>query len=400
MSKEKRSLNPIKRGLHTLKQKLSAWRRRERPAQAWGHVKTVCICLLLAGNLALLAVFGAAKGYDWYLSVQTRQQIDRILAEKGILCGSSVYHTLADCPQAYTLRTDHTVQKAFAQALLTGTTKSYADKGNTTVWVGDNGSVSWAASGDVDASVTLHSIPEPQSEEQAQRIVRDALDSAGIDVPKDGLTVTQDDTGYTIELKQQLEQAELIGCSLQFHIAPGNVVTVTGKWCTGTVQPLTVRALASYAPTQMIVTLLAAQDDIVQIVSVQPAYVLSDRSGGRFTAIPCWRFQTDGGEYVLNILSGDVVSADELDAAADTDDFDADGTTDTDDATDFDTGDTVPTDDSADTDDTTSTDSTDETTSDDTVDSGADPAASSGTDAAETPVGTDGDLWNAENTDG
>ena len=384
MSKERRSLNQIKRVLCALKQRLSAWRRRERFAPAWGHVKTMCISLLLAGNLALLAVFGAVKGYDWYRSSQTRIQMDAMLAEKGILCGSSVYRTLAEYPQPYTVRTDHAVHKAFAQALLTGEPTSYAEKGNATVWVGDNGSVSWAASGDVNASVTLGSIPEPQTEEQAQRIVQDVLDSAGITVRRDCFAVTQDETGYTVEVTQELQQAELIGCGMQFQIAPGNAVTVTGTWCTGAAQPLTVRALSSYSAQNMIFSLVAAQSEIVQIVSVQPTYVLSDRSGGRFTAIPCWRFQTDSGEYVLNILSGDVVSADDLDTAADADDStdtsEADAADSTEDVTEDVTEDADPfadtVDDSVDTDPNTDDDSTD---------------------AADAPLGTDSDLWNAEN---
>ncbi|MDO5784398.1 MAG: hypothetical protein Q4P20_04960 [Eubacteriales bacterium] len=341
MSKRRLSLKKPKLNFKKVKQKLSGLRRggRKRRLHAWGRVKTVCIWMLLAGNIALLAVFGAVKGYDWYLSVQTRQQIDAKLAEKGILCGSSVYHTLADCPQPYTLRTDHAVQKAFAQALLTGDPTSYAEKGNTTVWVGDNGSVSWAASGDVNASVTLGSIPEPQTEEQAQQIVQDVLDGADIRVRSSSFTVMQDETGYTVEVSQELGQAELLGCSLKFCIAPGNVVTVTGKWCTGEVQPLKVRALSSYSPAHMIFALVSAQSDIVQIVSAQPVYVLSDRSGGRFTAIPCWRFLTDDGDYVLNILSGDVVSAEELEGAADTADGDtADDTDAGDTGTDIDTG--------------------------------------------------------------
>ena len=55
-----------------------------------------------------------------------------------------------------------------------------------------------------------------------------------------------------------------------------------------------------------------------QIISVQPAYVLSDRSGGRFTAIPCWRFATDNGEYILNILTGEVAETENLGVHSDT----------------------------------------------------------------------------------
>lgn len=333
MSKRRFFLKKVKVVLQKIQPKWSDLRRdrQKYPAHAWGRVKTVCICLLLAGNIALLAVFGAVKGYDWYLSVQTRQQIDEKLAEKGILCGSSVYHALEDCPQSYTLRTDHTIQKAFAQALLTGESDAYAEKGNTTVWVGDNGSVSWAASGDVQAAVTLSSIPEPQTEEQVQQLVQDVLDHAGIRVHSSSFSVTQDETGYTVKVSQELEQAELLGCGMEFHIAPGNVVTVDGRWCTGEVQPLTVRELASYSSAHMIFSLVSAQSDIAQIINAQPAYVLSDRSGGRFTAIPCWRFVTSDGDYVLNILSGDVVSAEELES-------NVDSGTDTDTAADAGTG--------------------------------------------------------------
>lgn len=383
MSKRRLSLKPIRKICKKIGQKLSSLRGKARPhdAHAWGRVKTVCIALLLAGNVALLAVFGVTKGYDWYLSTRTRQEIDAKLAEKGILCGSSVYHTLKEYPQPYTLRTDHAVQRAFAQALLTGDPTSYAEKGNTTVWVGDNGSVSWAASGDVEASVTLGSVPEPQTEQQAQQLVQDVLDDAGIRVRSSCFDVVQDETTYTVTVSQELEQTALIGCSMEFGIAPGNVVTVVGKWCTGEAQPLTVRALSSYSTANMIFSLVSAQGEITQIVSAQPAYVLSDRSGGRFTAIPCWRFVTNEGDYVLNILSGDVVSAEDLENGADAAYTDAADGADTD--TDIDNG----TDTSLDT------------------DGGTDPDAGIGTDAdvdtgTETDTATDADTgtvdWTVE----
>ena len=81
---------------------------------------------------------------------------------------------------------------------------------------------------------------------------------------------------------------------------------------------MTIRALKSYSAEQVLLTFVQSQEAVGQIISVQPAYVLSDRSGGRFTAIPCWRFTTDKGEYILNILTGEVAATENLDIGAST----------------------------------------------------------------------------------
>lgn len=290
-------------------------RLKHRPA--WDRVKSACISVLLTLNILLLAVFGAVKGYDAWCSYQTRIRMDSLLAQRGILCGSSVYHTLENCPQAYTLRTDNGVQKALVSTLLTGTIATEA-KGSTTVWNGDNGTVEWAPSGAVTGSMKIPTVVEPQSAEQAADVVRGLLKKAGITVRSDQITTEEDDTGYIVTVSQEIKKTELTGCSLQFILAPGNNITMDGVWCTGTPEPLTVRALKNYSAEHVLFEFVSAQGAVGQIISVQPAYVLSDKSGGRFTTIPCWRFSTDSGDFILNILTGDVVATADLGIDTDT----------------------------------------------------------------------------------
>lgn len=305
---------PRKIPLKNLRLPLPRRKKREKDTFPWKRVKTVCILLLLVCNVVLLAVAGLIKGYSWHLENQTRKQIDAMLAERGILCGSSVYRTLANCPQTYTLRPDTAAERAFAEAMLTGTVSASADRGNAVIWIGDNGTVRWDSSGNVHAYVTLNSIPQPQSPEQAQTIMKKILRDAGIEARDSQITVSQEaEGGFTIEVKQELNKTELIGCSLTAVIASGNEMEVIGTWCTGEIQPVTIRALSSYSSPQMIFTFVSQQGNFSQIVSAQPVYLLSDRSGGRFTTIPCWRFSTDSGEYILNILSGDVTLSGESD---------------------------------------------------------------------------------------
>lgn len=277
----------------------------------WDSVKTTWIALLLAMNIVLLAVLGVVNGYDAWLSVRTRAGMDSILAQKGILCGSSVYKILETCPEAYTLRMDNNKQDALTNVLLKGTVDTEA-KGNVTAWHGDNGTVEWSVSGQVNAHVQLTEVIAPQDVEQAQKVVYDLLNQAGFAVRRDQMETIQNESGYVVAVRQEIGGTELIGCSMQFTIAPENRFTIEGAWCTGTVQPMTIRALESYSAEQVLLTFAQAQETIGQIVSVQPTYVLSDRSGGRFTAIPCWQFTTDNGDYVLNILTGEVADAKNL----------------------------------------------------------------------------------------
>lgn len=292
-------------------------KRRQHTPPLWGRVKTACIAALLVCNVLLLAVFGADAAYDAVLARQMRSSMDSLLAQRGVLCGSSVYRTLHTPPQAYTMRMDSGVQSAFANAVLTGTVQSGADKGNATVWTGENGSLRWAASGAVTGSFALRSLPEPRSSDEAQKLIVGLLETSGISVRKNQVTASQYNTEYTVKVTQYVGRTELLGCSLTFSISEGNETTLDGKWCTGGAEPLSVRALESYSAQQVVFRLIEAQPSVAQIISAQPVYVLSDRSGGRFTAIPCWRFSADAGDFVMNILTGDVVASADIDAEPD-----------------------------------------------------------------------------------
>ena len=298
---------------HWCRVRRSTWQKTHSPAhrRAWSQVQTVGCVVLLVLNLLLLGVSGAAKGQELLAEHQMRRQMDAILAQQGILCGSSVYHTMETCPQAYTLRADSSVQKTFARNLLTGSVVTIA-KGSNTQWEGDNGTVEWSQSGAVHAEVELHAVVIPQSEEEAESIVKDMLEQAGIAVRQNQLSVTQDEAGYIVEVKQEINKTELVDCGLTVTIAEGNLFTIEGVWCTGTAEPVTIRALENYSASKAMFQFVASQGAVGQIISVQPAYVLSDKSGGRFTTIPCWRFSTDSGDFVLNILTGNVVTASDL----------------------------------------------------------------------------------------
>lgn len=303
--------------------KMNRLKRRQEQTRVpvWSRVRTTCIAILLVCNVVLLAVLGCVKGYDAYLSHRTRTHMDAMLAERGILCGSSVYHVLDDCPEVYTMHADSAVQEALARALLTGTVTSGAEKGNTMVWTGENGSVSWASSGELDAQVGLYSEPEPASAEQAQKLLRRVLAKAGIDVPEKWMESTplgegSGNNGYSITIRQELEGTQLLGCGLTAVLEPGNELTLTGIWCTGDPQRMNVRALETYSAEQALFQLLGSDISFAQIISAQPVYVLSDKSGGRFTTVPCWRFSTENGDYVLNILTGDVVASADIDAGS------------------------------------------------------------------------------------
>ncbi len=305
--------------------------KRQKPrrtAPAWGRVKTACIVVLLVFNVLLLAVFGAGRLSSYMISRQTRSHVDTLLAQRGVLCGSSVYSTLTSPPQSYTLRMDSSIQDSFADTMLTGTVRSSAEKGNTTAWTGENGSISWASSGELTGSFSLRTQPVPQDIEDAQELIVRLLEEAGISVSSEQVTAEQTEDAFVVEVEQDINGVELLGCGMTFTIFEGNATTLEGQWCTGEAEELTVRALESYSAQEVILQLIDEQEDIAQIISAQPTYVLSDKSGGRFTAIPCWRFSTDAGDFVMNALTGDVVASAEIDGEEDSD-AEASGSTET-----------------------------------------------------------------------
>lgn len=301
------------RNMHLLKQK-------EKKQPVWNRVKTVCIAVLFVCNVVLLAVSGCMAAYDAYVSHQTSIRMDDMLAGRGIVCGSSVYTVLEDYPEVYTVRADTAWQEAFARGLLDGTVTARPEKGNTMVWEGGNGSVSWTASGHLNAQIILYGEPELTAEDQAQKQLRRVLSDAGLDIPTQWMETTATDSGFSVKIRQELEGVELLGGGLTAELTPQNQLTITGSWCTGEPEQMNVRALETYSAEKVLFQLTGGELTFTQIISVQPVYVLSDKSGGRFTTIPCWRFSTDSGDYVLNILTGDVVASADLNPEQSTED--------------------------------------------------------------------------------
>ena len=287
--------------------KLRNNRRKKQPKPSvirpWSGVRNAAIAVLLAVNVVLLLALGCVKGYDAVLKHQMHKQMDSMLAQQGVLCGSSVYRTMEHAPQAYTLRADERVQKQLAQTLLRGDIKTQA-KGSAVV--------SWSQSGKLDADVQLSDVEVPQDNDQAAEVVENLLKTAGFSVSRKQIAATQDNNGFSVSVQQNIYDTELIGCSLDVAIAPNNIFYITGTWCTGTAQPLEIRALKTYSEQQALFQFLGAKSGAGQILRVQAAYVLSDRSGGRFATIPCWRFSTDQGDYLLNIMTGEVVTAESI----------------------------------------------------------------------------------------
>lgn len=99
--------------------KLRNNRRKKQPKPSvirpWSGVRNAVIAVLFAVNVVLLLALGCVKGYDAVLKHQMHKQMDSMLAQQGVLCGSSVYRTMEHAPQAYTLRADERVQKRCAE---------------------------------------------------------------------------------------------------------------------------------------------------------------------------------------------------------------------------------------------------------------------------------------------
>ena len=280
----------------------------------WKRVKTAAICVLLACNVLLLAVSGFGKLQQSRAQAQTQKQMEAILAQKGIVCGSSVYKTLRQAPQAYALRMDGAQQEAFAQALLRGDVKAQPGKGNTTVWTGSNGTVSWSAAGDVTGDLTLNDQVEPTSREDAEDMIYSLLHKA-INISKDQVSGSQpEEDRFLVEVTQKFDNLDIVGIKMTITILSGNQVSIEGKWYPGTPESLYLPALDSYSAEKVFFQLIAADTGIAQIISAQPVYILSDKSGGRFTLLPCWRISADTGDYVINILTGDVAASSEIGA--------------------------------------------------------------------------------------
>ncbi|MDO5547539.1 MAG: hypothetical protein Q4F79_03545 [Eubacteriales bacterium] len=268
------------------------------------RMKQLLLRFLLVCNLIVLAVI-AVFGVRNFLRIreQNQQMVD-LLSRHGVTCGSSVYTALLEEKTAYTVHTDTTAQEAFCKRFLSEQAESEAQSGGSIVWSDDQGTIEWTSDGTVNGTVSWEGVTIPSDREKAEKLISRRMKAAGINIKQTAIASVTSEDGFIIRVQEGVDGKNLKDCELKFELSQSGSLVISGKWCFGTPERVVMDELDNSTPEDILLSLVGQNSEITQIMRAQRVYILSDKSGGRFTILPCWKIVTDQGEYILDPLTG------------------------------------------------------------------------------------------------
>lgn len=344
------------------------------------QMKRIVLRFLLVCNLVLLTIIAAFGVRAMIGTSQQSRETAALLQSRGVELSGDVYRALLQEKTAYTLRTDIDEQTSFCRAVLGSTLESDAASGGSIRWKSGRGSVTWNNAGTVSGTVDLSNYGVPTSAEDAASMIQERLRAAGINLRQTAVEASGEDSALVVRVQEGVAGSNLSGCEMKFELDDKGTATISGMWCFGEPQPVEMTALDDSTPADILLALVNAHTDVTQITAAQQVYILTNRSGGRFSIHPCWKLTTDKGDFVIDPLTGqEVTESIETQETTGTTTDAADGTTTTD-------GTQSLPDDSSTGADSTTTDATDGTT---TEDSGTDTPSITGDDNWDSTQGTD-----------
>ena len=272
------------------------------------EMKNVLLRFLLLCNVVLLAtiaVFGVRGAIR--TSQQSRETIT-LLQSRGVEISGGVYRSLLEKKTAYTLRTDVDAQEKFCRGVLGKTLDSHAASGGSINWKSDAGNITWDIEGTVNGTVTLAEDSVPQDADSAKAVVTKWLHYGGINLRQTAVEASNDGEMLLVRVQEGVKGRNLSGCELKFETSSTGMVTISGQWCFGDPQPVEMKALNDSTPADILLAAVNAHSDVTQVTAAQQVYILTNRSGGRFSIHPCWKLTTDKGDVVIDPLTGEEVT--------------------------------------------------------------------------------------------
>lgn len=270
------------------------------------RMKKILLWFLLICNLVLLAVsvfFGARQ--QMRLSSQSRDAIT-LMEKNGVSVDDSIYKKLLESGRAYTLKTDTEERDSFCEELLGESADAQAQSGGTVSWNDDKGSLTWNTSGTFSGTVDMS--VSASNESAAVKKVRNAMKRSGMDMSYVDVTGSSDMSNVVVTAKKTLNGVEITDCKLTFTFDDLGKATIEGQWCFGEPEKVVMDELDDSSPADILMAVAEANSSVTQITDVEQVYTLSNKSGGRFTLIPCWKVTTDQGDIVIDPTTGQEAS--------------------------------------------------------------------------------------------
>ena len=267
-------------------------------------MKQLLLRFLLVCNLILLAVIVVFGVRNTLRVREQSRQITARLKARGVTCGSSVYSALLEDKAAYTVYMDTKAQERFCRSFLTESAESEAQAGGSLLWSDTDGTIEWTSGGTVNGTVDWTDVAIPDSREKAEGLIRKRMKQAGMNISQTAFASVTSEDGFIIRVQEGVKDRNLQDCELKFELSKTGSLVISGKWCFGTPTRVVMDELDNSTPEDMLLSLVNQNSEITQIIRAQKVYILSDKSGGRFTILPCWKIVTDQGEFVLNPMTG------------------------------------------------------------------------------------------------
>ncbi len=273
-------------------------------------MRKITLGFLMICNLILLAaILIFHVGESVRIGNESRSAI-ALMEKNGITVQEQVYRTLSDSRRAYTLRTDTAQRDALCEKLLGDDAQAQAQSGGSVMWSGSGGMLTWSTNGSLNGTADLSIYGSFADENDAVAQIKKLMRRSGIDMSDVEVTGVSDMSNIVVKATQSVDSMELLNNELKFTFDSQATATVEGQWSFGKPEKIVMEELERSSQVNVLLAVAKANSAVTEITEAAPVYVLSNKSGGRFTMIPCWKLTTDQGDIVIDPTTGEQAGAD------------------------------------------------------------------------------------------
>lgn len=264
------------------------------------RMKRILLWFLLFCNAVMLAVIGFFAVRDQMRIGRETDQLLQLMESRKVTCNEDVYRLLLKDKTAYTIHVDIDQQNAFCQELLGESTESGAQYGGAIDWSGEYGEINWTTDGTVTGTIDLSRYGAVKDAESARKRIVKLLKKSGMDMNQTASKASEEEDGVTVRVQQGVKGRNLESCELKFVFDENAKVALSGKWCFGEPEEAQIDKLNDSTPADILLAVLSSNSSIQTVQNARQVYVLTNKSGGRFTATPCWKVTTNVGDYIID----------------------------------------------------------------------------------------------------
>ncbi len=267
-----------------------------------GRLKNIAIIILAALNVCFLMLIGLNRFGVQQVEDMERADIAELFNESGIIVSPEII-PYSFSASSYTVTRDRKGESAVVTALI-GAAEAVDQGGNIFYYENEKGNALFRNNGEFE--VRLNFVDDGAG---AGRTAARLLEEINISFIDDGAEMEEHGDSRSIRYICSWDERPILNCSVNLTIYAGGSAVLSGRRINGTPQ-----AEDDERTLDINTMLVRFLDEIKsgghvcnRVESIELCYNMNSAASGNVLE-PVWRVVTDGGEYQVNVRSGEIMN--------------------------------------------------------------------------------------------